>query len=262
MTSDAPIAALPYADLPARWGVGVDQTDHSLRVTIPPPPSIKDLPPGLLWSIVGIGALVCTLVLLAANEWRRGTADLIGPALAAAMYGGILVLLFGLAWRKLSQAKIIELDSSKFTVERVSRSGKVLSRVSWPRHLIGGAKYNVSSGKMVVRIIGIDMLDIEISRNRQVTEYVARSVDVALQEIPAVGHSPQTGSHRPVTSASPPLRRGRARTALIATSTVLCLAGAAMLFTSIAPAGFYLMLASIAPLGIALGTQPRDSYLC
>jgi hypothetical protein len=189
VNSNAPISTLPYADLPARWGIGVDRSPTSLRVVVPPVPSIQDLPRGLLFSAVALATLVCALSTMAAREWKSGTGDYRGPLMAAALYGSVLLLVCAFAWTKLMRRTVIEITSLTFILRRVSRGGRVISESSWPRTQIGGAKYNVSNGKMVVRIIGIEMLDIYVSPRRDVTEWVTRTIGDALRELPGRNHT-------------------------------------------------------------------------
>jgi hypothetical protein len=176
---------LPYADLPARCGIGVERTATSLRVVIPPAPSIKDLPPGLLFGTVAMVAFVVMLLAMGHYNWRVSGDDFAGFFAGVGFYGGALVLLGRACWVRLSRRIVIDIDPRRFCLRHVTRRGRIISEGCWPRHQIGHAKYNVSNGKMVVRIIGIDMLDVPISGQRQITEWVAGVIDNALRQLPA-----------------------------------------------------------------------------
>lgn len=260
MTSDAPIATLPYADLPTRWGITVDRTPESLRVVIPPVPSIKELPRGLLFGMVTVATLLAMIVVITFNTPGPRRDDPMGLYVNLGIYGGILLIQIVIAWARLSRRLVIELDSSSFKLRRVSRSGRAISERTWPRQQIGGVKYNPSNGKLLVRIIGIDMLDIDVSRKREVTEFVASTLDDALREI-APSQALQPAAWDSLTWVSPPLRNAVARRTLVGITCVMIVGGMVLLASPLAALGIILLIASVAPVGIALGTQKKEDYL-
>jgi hypothetical protein len=189
LLSAPPNATLAYADLPARWGVSVERTAQSLRLVIPPVPHVKDLPRAYL---IGTALLAAFVTFFAVIALTRSSPALDDRALVSTVvYGSVLLLLIWHGWTRLSRRVALEVSASVLSIAHLARGGRVVSRTSWPRHQVGGAKYNPSSRKLTIRIIGINLVDVYVSPNRIVTEWVARVLDDALREIPVSTASAQ-----------------------------------------------------------------------
>ena len=69
-TAPAPnVPLIPYADLPARWGVSIERSPTSVRVVVPPVPGWRHLHKGYVVAF----AVLCTIHLLeVASEWLPG----------------------------------------------------------------------------------------------------------------------------------------------------------------------------------------------
>jgi hypothetical protein len=168
------------------------------------------------------------------------------------------VLLLWHGWTRLSRRVALELSESELSIAHLARGGRVVSRTSWPRHHVGGAKYNSSSRKLTIRIIGINLVDVYVSPNRIVTEWVARVLDDALREIPVSTDRATTNVRA---GLAPAISRSWPRAVAYAIAVALVLSGVALFFTPLAPLGVYVMLLSAAPVGLALGTQEKEYYL-
>ena len=110
----------------------------------------------------------------------------------------------------------------------------------------------------MVRITGRDYVDIFVSPHREVTEWVARTIDDALRGTAQVD-APVPDAPRAYDGA----RTRRSRVALMALGMFMITAGVTMLlqgFPWTVP-GVYVLIFAAAPFGLAFGTREKEFYL-
>ena len=152
---------------------------------------------------------------------------------------------------------IFELDARELRV----RSSLPTTRgpYIWPRAQITEIKLNRSDGKLLIRAMGQEMVNLYTGPRIEVTEWLAQRLTEALHapvepvvELPPL--SPPEGA--PHIS-----RRGRA--ILLYIWAFMIVAGVVMTFLGFpwVVIGLYVVILACAPVGIALGTQEKEFYL-
>src|SRR5262245_11256992 len=125
---------LPYADLPARWGVTVQRGAGLVRITVPPVPGWRFLSPGFLFSIPLLAAIALAYFAMTAYWAARGGdwAALIWPG---AMNACTLLFVVVAATGRLRNRSIVEVDSARLTItQQHGRTRRVI--ISAPRSLV------------------------------------------------------------------------------------------------------------------------------
>lgn len=243
---DTPI--LNYADLPNQWGVVCHSSDLGVvRVIVPPLPSWRHLHKGFFIGGVVLAVLVAWI---SYEVIVRSHLEAI-PSLIAC--GAALFALALVAVHRLRGRLAFELDSKQLVLRNSLQAG---SR-SWPRGNIAEIRMNRSNGKLLIRVRGRELIDVDISPSREVTEYVAVVLNDALRVAPPRPTALATDSCLPPTTAM----IGRAIGVfgfgvLFAASVVMMFVGGIM-----AVLGVYLMLFSVVPLGIAFGVHEKEFYV-
>jgi hypothetical protein len=169
-----PTTVLPYGDLPTRWGVTSEKHATGLRIVIPPVPGWRHRPKTY-------GLIVLPLYGLCATGFNcivdSSATDGALPALL--MHGVIVAGIVAEALWRLSRRTIIDVTAEELAIAVVNRAG-VGRRTVWPRPSINEVKINLSSGKLLIRIPGKDLVEYFISSNAQVTAWVAEKVSAAI----------------------------------------------------------------------------------
>lgn len=257
MNSPTATQELSYADLLGRWGVTCESQPGCLRITIPPTPGWTHLSRRFHIAFALLVAWMAVVVAIMLPAVRAGgSGEVIAFAVNLGFYGLGLAGMLAHAWERLHHRIVIEVNNRTVTMTVLSRR-RELRHTEWARSEVGEAKYNVSNGKLLIRIIGCDLLEVFVGPNRQVTEWVAQTLNEALQ---APYTSPPSATPRR-SSIPPPMKRGPMRTAMFLFAALLATTGIAVFFTPIAPLGIYLLMSAVAPIGIALGTQEKKYYL-
>ena len=254
---------IPYADLLARWGVTQQSDQHSLRITVPPIPSIRYLPRGLQLSILFIGFTASVFVVAAFQAFwirKRASDDFVAFAVNAGIHSLAELTLLVIARQRLRYRMLIEVTSTHLNITRMWRS-RASSIRSIPRTAIGVVKRNRDNGKLTIQITGIELFEIFVSPNPDVTEWVAHTISSALAEIPVSVSAEPPPTAREMQHAGP-LPRGSVRTLLLCLAGFIAIVGLIMVFmgqpwTSMSLFAF--LIASI-PAGIAMGTQDKEVW--
>src|SRR5262245_30617420 len=247
---------LPYADLPARWGVAVQREADLVRISVPPVPGWRFLSLGFLFSIPLLAAITLayfgtmTYWAVRGAEW----APLIAPV---AMYGCALLFVVVAAVGRLRNRSIFEVDSARLTIIcQRGRTRQVI--ISTPRSMVVEVKFSQINRNLFVHVLGHDFIEVFISPNADVGRWVAEQIRAALKTVPLAveGAAPV---HR---DTGDRLTSARARAVLLTIASGMACAGIAMLFMGTVPRviGGYLIFLAVVPVGIALGTQPKKFW--
>lgn len=254
VASPVPVA-LPYADLPARWGVTVERSPAGVRVTVPP----------VRWNQLGRGWYVGIGVLVAVIVWI-GVASLAAGEIAAfwgnaAIYGMALTCVVLVAVERLRRRIAFEVTADRFGFV-FSNVRRAFRAASWPRDKVADVRLNPQNGKLLIRVTGIDLVELYLGPNRQVNTFVAETLAGALHETFATAAGDDPASQSPAGPPSIGGPAGPARWLLLGAGAALLLLGLAILVYPwpYRPLAFYAMVAAGVPFGIVYGTQDKDYY--
>lgn len=242
---------LPYADLPARWGVVLIRSDDRLRIVVPPVPNWKLLGKAFYIPIAILTTMLAFMTF--ATIQRRDP----GGVAAIISYAIPLFSLILVATHRLCRRLVLEIGPSEVSVSNLG-SWLSTSRRAWPRGAIGEIKFNASNQCLMIRVSGQDLTDIYVSPHPEVTRWVAEQLDHALRQ-PLLGPQPVLPMvHDPAHGA----RTRLSRNILVAVALAMLSVGIGLQFLGFpwAVLGIYLLIFSAAPIGIALGTQKKDYY--
>lgn len=249
MTS-APL--LQYPDLPARWGIAIEEDRQRFRLVVPPVPGWRYLSRGYSIALAVAVALLAVHVIAGA---RMSGAEWVTMIVPVAMDGAVIFAVLVMAVSRLCRWLTFEVSADRLRFVPRWSFGSA-SRADWARADVLEVKQNLSNGKLLMRTRGEDMLDIFISPNREVTAYVVARLNEAM------GRTFEAGPREAVEPVRPPAsaraRRG-AMAAIYAASAVVVVvwfvwptAGAILLFAGMAAA---------VPMGICMGTQKKDFWI-
>src|SRR5687768_9073869 len=98
---------LPYADLPARWGVSVERSDKLVRVVVPPVPGWRHLHKGYF---IGFTLLAAYMLGNLVPAIRRGEFYMVLPTVAT--WGTALAFGVAAAVRRLRQRTVVEVTDT------------------------------------------------------------------------------------------------------------------------------------------------------
>lgn len=259
-----PLGTIPYADTTTQHGIVFEWDEKSLRISMPRM-RLRDLSTGqrigLIYILIACPAQWVSLVKDRGLNWASILVAL-GYLLSFAMG---LVALYAMGWIAFrvgqTYRRVIEIDSSHLHL--YSLHGKRASKKqSIPRSQLGVIKPSLEDGKLVIYVTGQSMIELFVSRDKQVVERVASEINSAVHDLP---RALSGGARLKEFNDSPPLpmKRGLMRTMLLIvagifslTAVVLVLYGGSWLGLSL----FVLLFAAI-PAGIAMGMQKKDYYL-
>jgi hypothetical protein len=249
--SDHAPTPLPYAASLARDRVSIERGPNYLRVISPPIGSWRQLPRGyhVVITVLGliVGLLTCLALIDPSGEGRA-------PALAnAAVWAGILLVICAVAYDRVRRSVVFELTGDALSLTRLT-PWTPPSTQSWRRDRVGEIRVPRASGRLVIHVIGREMVELWLGPDRIATERVAAALRDGLAAMADAGPPPREVV---ALNAMPP---GPGRTALIITACVLSLTGVAVaVFVDIYLAMVPFILAGI-PAGMALGTRETHSY--
>lgn len=176
---DAP-AMIGYATAPPEpaGGVRVVRDAHHVEVVVPPVASWRALSPAFAWSI---GALVAILLWQSAltisdrrSAWREMLASLVFHAL------GIAAIVMFAYVRLHRWVRFVVTADRFFLIRRVAGMSETVT--SWPRERVLAATVAQGTGKLVLRILGQDTLELFVSNDRSAGRQVAQTLETALHE--------------------------------------------------------------------------------
>ena len=149
---------LPYADLPARWGVSCERTPAGLWVVVPPVPNWRYLIKSHGWVAIPFAIALCsvsmTLIGAPARDW-----ELLWPV---GFYSTVFVIVFWHAWYRLRTGTLLRVTHDELTIALVAPTGRCRA-TSWPRAAVTEVKVNPFSGRLLVRAAGRDMAEFSLS---------------------------------------------------------------------------------------------------
>jgi hypothetical protein len=245
-------ALVPYADLPARWGISVAREPGAVRVAVPPVPSWKHL--GLAFH--GSAAVLLAIVggwLYAGFVLRAAPPDVV--VLNAIIYSLPLLIIAAVAAVRLRRRVVLSVTRSSVAVGVLQGHGTG-RWVTWPRAKVTQIKINPYNGKLLIRVSGEDLVERYIGPSREANQAVADALAAALRDVP-VGEDESPGA-----PADPAALRTRRRV-LIGTGVALLLTALGLLLMPFPfpVLAFYVLLASAVPFGILYGTQDKQFYV-
>jgi hypothetical protein len=169
------------------------------------------------------------------------------------LYGTGLVGVIGTSWYYARRRVILEVTSEHLTLIVIPPAGSGGRSHRWPRGKVGRVGLNASNGKVAIHIVGQDMIDLFVSPNREVANWVAEMVNAAV-------HGGVHGNvPREMTVPAPPPASKWGLRIAAGLSIALGLSGV-ILFLMSYPGALCLMLSAAIPVGIAYGTQEKDFY--
>jgi hypothetical protein len=248
------LPTLQYADLPARWGVSIEESPSAVRISVQPTFGLGSVFAAyqkaaiVFFLLLALGLL--TVVMQRQIEWSAVAANTM-------VYGMPLLIIAMIVRARLRCRTVFEVTPDHVTYAKVWPSGRG-DTTSWPRQRIGYAKLNPYNDQMTLQIIGQNLLQIWVSPNREVTAFVADKLDEALR---TVTRESDTGVSSLPPLAVPP--RSLPRWLLLTMSALMACTGIAIMVsdTAVFPLGVYLVLLAAFPIGIAFGTQPKKFWV-
>lgn len=251
--SAAPL--IPYALIPARWGVTILREPHLLCITIPPLPS---------WRLVHRGYWIAAAIFLAiflsyAIDPRQRTNDSHHLAFPLAIYGSAFLAVVAKAWHRMRRWLTFTITAEHFTITKGAGQRIGRSR-SWPRRHIHSAHRNVSSGQCVIRIAGQDLLDVYISPSREVVEFVCQQIEEGLRAEFITTNPTKPTEPRPAKPLAPATKPATRPSLIVSVIASIVLTGALLLVLIFPPLLYFLIIAAI-PAGLYFGTQKKDYWM-
>jgi hypothetical protein len=252
-------APISYADLPARHGVSRQLNESSLRLVVPPGRLWRMHP----WVLVGIASTLGTMGFIALESVGTsgamvGSADFWTLWINEAFYFALLTVLVIYLWQCWRSWIVLDVTPSELVVSR--RTSRATRQRRWPRTQIGEVRRNRSSNKLFVRIVGQEFVEIPISPDKDVVEYVAEEINSALWSLPL---SAQALSSRIADSPPAAMPQGRSRNALLIAAIGIAACAVGMLFMGMpwSVLSIYIFAAAGIPAGIAMGTQGKKFWV-
>jgi hypothetical protein len=167
-----------------------------LRLVVPPVPGVKDLPRGYVFGTAMLAAFVTFFAVMALF---RPSAVARRPDRVLRFDGAVRIRPGAAAVARLDQAIASrraggERFHSVDRAPRARRPGRVIRELA----ATSGRRGEIQPlhGKLIIRIIGIDLVEVYVSPNRAVTEWVANVVDHALRENTGFTTAPRPWARR------------------------------------------------------------------
>lgn len=205
------------------------------------------------WTIFGILYFGIPLLIAVARS-RHETAQTADSMVGFFFHVVILVTLVVVGLRRLNERLAFDVTHAQFIIRRLSpaRAGK-----SWIYRRDAVRDIHVSRAdpcKLVVRIAGADLMELYISRDRELVSRAAVAINAALAEsVPAAAIPLVPAS----AVAQKPMQVGLMSTVLMVIS-VAAGVGVGVLATPMV--GFFVFALIAAPVGIRYGTQKKDFW--
>src|SRR5258705_5372527 len=178
-TGDAP-PMIGYATAPPdpAGGVRAIRDAHHVEVVVPPLASWRALSPGFAWAIVALVVIVIWQAALTLTNRPNAWRDML-PSLA--LHGVALAAVIVFAYVRLHRwVRFVVTAQRFFLIRRVGGMSETVT--SWPRERVLAATVASGTGKLVLRILGQDTLELFVSNNRSATRQVAQTLEVALHQ--------------------------------------------------------------------------------
>jgi hypothetical protein len=184
-SSDAPTPAaspppISYASAPPdrAAGVVVRRDPHHVEIIVPPVERWAALPRGFKI------AIPVFLLIIAWQAWfilannRRNWPIALSNTL---VYGGVIIGIVTFAYFRLHRWLRFVVTADRFyLIRRVG--GMRETTTSWPRDRVLAATTSVETGKLLLRILGQDTLEVFVGHDRSVARYVSETLEAALRE--------------------------------------------------------------------------------
>ncbi|HEY7119709.1 MAG TPA: hypothetical protein VH475_24170 [Tepidisphaeraceae bacterium] len=170
-----------YATVPDPSEVRIERDAHHVEMIVPPVHGWRALP----WIyVVSLGLLATLLVWQAAailitppGAWRGGDA-IPNLAVFALLTAGV----FAMAYVRLHRwLRLLVTADRVYLARRVGGSLREVT-ASWPRSLVLAAGVNPHNGRLALRILGQDVLEVYVSPDRARARRIAQMLDGALHE--------------------------------------------------------------------------------
>jgi hypothetical protein len=248
---------LQYSDLPARWGIAIESDAQGFRLVVPPVPAWHLLPRAYLNGFLVLVGLVASNVVPPLLHRPPQWDNVLPPLIVDALFVTCFV---SMAYYRLYRWAAFEITAERFRFIPWGVLGGA-SLGDWPRVDVVEARANAFNGKLILRIRGQDPIEIFVSANRRVAQFVAEKLAEAL----ARSYEPAPLSAQPATPTVFAVNRLPACWQRTATSAAIyaMLALLPVVWCMWPTVGLLLLgtviLAAI-PLGICLGTQRKDFY--
>ncbi len=249
----------PIEELLNYWGVRSETHSGIMRVFVPPIPHIRDLPGAYRW-IAALAAMVVLYSLLAAAPFLRGhPAEAAGFLPGLGIWGCAVLGMLAMARHRLRRQLVIEVDDTTLRVLKI-QSGRQTLVGEYSTRQSADVRINRSNGKLLIPIAGTDAAEIFLTPctpvNYWIAQTLARRISAGSQPDAADRQLWYAGDY--LTPARP---SSNTRRIMFGASMAVAAIGVAVLFTPVAPLGFYILLLSAVPVGIAMGTQKKDYWV-
>jgi hypothetical protein len=250
-------ALVPYADLPARWGVSVVRGPGFVTVSVPPVPSWRYLGGGFHASIAILSAIIVCWFYVGVVLRRAPPAAFIPQMVAFSIP---LAIVIAVAVVRLRRRVVVSVTGALVALGVLDRRGTG-RWASWPREKVLEIRVNPFNGNLLIRIESSDLVERYLSPNAEVNRAVAETLAAALRDVP-IGASAGAEDELAARRVNPVATRTKRRL-LLACGGVMFVAGIIMFQMPfpIHAAGVYVLIGSIVPFGIVFGTQEREYYL-
>jgi hypothetical protein len=171
-------------------------------------------------------------------------------------YFVILLIVLSVAADRLSRWMVIEIDDRSLAIMRRGSIVCGTRRHTWPRADVLDVHVNRFNHKLIVRVRGRDFLELFISTNRDVANYVGTKVAAALAGTYEPGEPAAAGTPGETTPRAP---RPAVRPVLMLLGCAMAVSGIVCLLL-LPPLGIGLLVLAAIPLGLAFGTQEKDVW--
>jgi hypothetical protein len=159
-------------------GVRVMRDAHHVEVVVPPVASWRALSPGFAWSIAALVAILLWQAALTMTDRRSAWREAL-PSLVFHVLGIAAIVAF--AYVRLHRwVRFVVTADRFFLIRRVGGMSETVT--SWPRERVLAATVASGTGKLILRILGQDTLELFVSNDRSATRQVAQTLEVALHQ--------------------------------------------------------------------------------
>jgi hypothetical protein len=220
MTASANTLTLPYADLPARWGVSCERTPAGLSVVVPPVPSWRYLVKSHGWIVIPFGIVLASAIVVRVLRLPTPLANVLWPL---ALWSVVLPVVAWSAWHRLRTRTVLRVTRDEFIIALVAPTGRCRA-MRWPRSQVTDVKINPFSGKLLVRAEGHELTEHLLCPNAEVNEWLADAVRRAVFDGEFAPADPADSGESDLVNAA--AEKGHARAALSAVGFCLAAVGA------------------------------------
>jgi hypothetical protein len=247
---------LQYPDLPTRWGIAIESDAQRFRLVVPPVPGWRLLPRAYLTGLIVLTVLFASNIVPPLLHRPVRWEDVYPPLIINGLFATCLL---GMAYHRLYRWTLFEVTADRFRIIPWGVLGGA-SPGDWPRGDILEARANAFNGKLILRIRGQDPLEVFVSANRKVAQFVADQLaDALTRQYEVAPNSAQVATIGDGNWRSASSRQRTATNAAIYMMLALLLVA-----WCVWPTVGLVLLAAIflaaIPLGISIGTQRKDFY--